>query len=697
MSPFCDRPISVPVVAVVRSVDRLTRVYFCVRPRDCVSRSRDVMPRCIDAIFPHIVFLMPPRTKKQQGDAAEDHDDWDVGFVVPDSEENVFDDEEDENDENTPLNDDNSAPLPALSFAPRSSSLRTPVSHAPLSEDIVLRDITDQFFYPPSPSPVRISKNTLKRPSQSTLEPPHRPKKPKAQAFPADPPNWVHTIQPSSSLPPSSPLPTSATAYDNGRMADRAHGHISSIHYYEYELMSAPTKQAPDSDPFGFLAVERALKAKRVAAPPPPVRRPAPRVSTVTIKSPPRSTVVLSNTPSAPVRSSSVRPDAPIPTNYENIDDLYLDEPVAGPSSHPLVPSAPLLVQQSVQNAMPEPHTTHSQTTFPDPLRTPRKRKRVNSVTPEVSLEESAPSSPSPVKVSLGRASAAQTNCRLHAQSKVQDRVPTTPVQKHTRARSAKARGKQPVGKDSSNAPAASKRLRTVTRSHIPTPSSTPPVHRRSVVEASSPSAMSTPSPPKRRSARQAAAAKHPARDLSSESESEVVGRIRTRLRSARSPVEPRTEPSPARRPNTRSGSQRKGVAASKSAKPVPRATRGAAKGGSVTRGRGRGRGKAAGTAATRGANAKGKRTARPLEDVLGMSDDTREVSRFYRVDVDRYLTSNSDMKGNDGTGWTISNVLKVIRYRRRTYMLYERFLTHPWSDSRVKIYVCIVAGPVYI
>jgi len=571
---------------------------------------------------------MPPRTKTQPGDAAEDHDDWDVGFIVPDSEQNVFDDEEDENDENTPLNDDNSAPLPALSFAPRSSSLHTPMSHAPLSEDIVLRDITDQFFYPPSPSPVRISKNTLKRPAQSSIEPPHRPKKPKAQAYPADPPNWLHTTQPSSSLPPSSPLPTSATPYDNGRGADRAHGHISSTRY-EYELTSAPTKLAPDSDPFGFLAVERALKAKRVTAPPPPVRKPAPRVSTVTIKSPPRSTVVLSNTPSAPVRSTSVRPDEPIPTNYENIDDLYLDEPVAGPSSHPLVPSAPLLVQQSVQNAVPEPHTSHSQTTFPDPLRTPRKRKQVNSSTPEDSLEESLPSSPSPVKVSLSRTSAPQTNRRLHTQSKVQDRGPTTPVHKHTRAQSAKARGKQPVGKDSSNAPAANKRLRTATRTHIPTPSSTPPVHRRTVVEVSSPSAGSTPSPPKRRSARQAAAAKHPARDLSSESE--TVGRIRTRLRSARSPVESRVEPSPARRPNTRSGSQRKATAASKSVKPVPRATRGAARGGSAMRGRGRGRGKAAaGTAATRGANAKGKRKARPLEDVLGMSDDTREVSRLY-------------------------------------------------------------------
>ncbi|KAL4068680.1 hypothetical protein V8B97DRAFT_1971095 [Scleroderma yunnanense] len=571
---------------------------------------------------------MPPRTRN----TVKPSDEEDVE-IVPDSEENIFDDGEDENDENAPINDENSAPLPAPSFVPRSSSLRTPMSH--FSEDLVLRDITDQFFYPPSPSPIRISKNTLKRPAQSTLDPPRRPKKPKAQAYPADPPNWVHTTQPSSSLPPSSPLPTSATAYDNGCVADPAHAHISSARY-EYELTSTPIMRAPDSDPFGFLAVERALKAKRAAAPPAPMRKPAPRVSTSTIKSPPRNTVVLSNIPTAPVRSSSVRREEPIPTNYENIDNLYLDEPVAGPSSRPLVPSAPLLAQQSAQKMIPEPHTSHSQSTFPDLLRTPRKRKRVNSPTPEDSAEDSLPSSPSPVKVSVGMTSGPRMSGRLHTRSRTQDRVPATPVQKHTRAQSAKVRGKQPVGKDASKAPPANKRLRAITRSHIPTPSSTPSVHRQNIVEVTSPSsAVPSPSPPKRRSARQAAAAKHPVQDLSSESEADggTLGRIKTRLRSARSLVEPGSDPSPIRKPNTRSGSRGKATAASKSVKPPPRAAKSV-----VTRGRGRGKGKAVGATATRGSNSKGKRKARPLENVLGMSDDTRERYEKERRDRVKYF-----------------------------------------------------------
>ena len=360
-------------------------------------------------------------------------------------------------------------------------------------------------------------------------------------------------------------------------MAGRAHGHISSTRY-EYELTSAPVKQAADSDPFGFLSVERALKAKRAASFPPPVRKLAPRVSHATIKSPPRSTVMLSNTPTAPVRSSSVKPDRPIPTNYENTDDLYLDEPVAGPSSRPLVPSAPLLSQQSVV----EPHTTHLQTSFSDPLCTPHKRKRIHSPSPEESLEQSLPSSPSPVKVSLGIASAPRTRGHLNIQKKVQEHVLTTPVPQRTRAQSPKARGKQPVGKDPSKAPPANKRPKTTTRTHIPTPSSTPPIHRQSITELSSPSAMSTPSPPKRRSARQAAAAKHP---MNPSSEGEDIGLMKMRLRSARLSVDPRSKPFPTRRPNTRFGSQVKAEAASKPLKVSSRTTKGAARGGATTRG----------------------------------------------------------------------------------------------------------------
>ncbi|KAI6115234.1 hypothetical protein EDD16DRAFT_1707407 [Pisolithus croceorrhizus] len=527
------------------------------------------------------------------------------------NDDNVSEDEI-ENDENAPINIDESArPLPALSFAPRSSLLRTPMSHH-ISEDLVLRDITDQFFFPPTPSPIRISKNTLKRPAQSTLEPPRRPKKPKAHAYPADPPNWTHLTQPSSSLPPSSPLPTS----DNGR----AHGHNSSARY-EYELTSTPVRVS-DSDPFGFLAIERALKAERAAAVP-PVRKSAPRPGASAVKSPPLSMVFLSNTPTAPVRSSSARPQEVIPTNYEDIDDLYLDEPVAGPSSLPLIPSAPLLGQQSAREPIPEPRTTHSQTTFPDPLRTPRKRKRVVSPTPEESSEGgSQPSSPSPVKVSIATTSGPRTSGPVQTRALAENVASTTPVQKHTRAQTAKARGKQPAGKVGNEVAPASKRVKTKTRNYIPTPSSTPSAHQRSVVESSPSSHVATPVRPRRRSARQAAAAKHPMRNSSeTERSSGGIGRIRTRLRSARSTADAKSN-SPVTRRTTRSGSRAITAVPGKQVKSMRETRSGAkAKEGATTRGRGRG----GAVGAKSGKDAKGKRKARPLEDVLGMSDDTRE------------------------------------------------------------------------
>ncbi|KAI6100531.1 hypothetical protein F5141DRAFT_1139186 [Pisolithus sp. B1] len=560
-----------------------------------------------------------PRTRRQRQTQPSDDDSEPVpstehaeNELEPFVTDNNVSEDEVENDENAPINIDESArPLPALSFAPRSSLLRTPMSHH-ISEDLVLRDITDQFFFPPTPSPIRISKNTLKRPAQSTLEPPRRPKKPKAHAYPADPPNWTHLTQPSSSLPPSSPLPTS----DNGR----AHGHNSSARY-EYELTSTPIRVS-DSDPFGFLAIERALKADRAAAVP-PVRKSAPRPTTSAVKSPPRSMVFLSNTPTAPVRSSSARPQEAIPTNYEDIDDLYLDEPVAGPSSRPLIPSAPLLGQQTAREPIPEPRTTHSQTTLPDPLRTPRKRKRIASPTPEESSEGgSQPSSPSPVKVSIATTSGPRTSGPVQTQALVQNEASTTPVQKHTRAHTAKARGKQPVGKVAHEVAPASKRVKTKTRNYIPTPSSTPSAHQRGAVESSPSSHVATPVRPRRRSARQAAAAKHPMRNSSeTERSGGGIGRIRTRLRSAQSTAEAKSK-SPVTRRTTRSGSRAITAVPGKQARPVRETRSGAkAKEGATTRGRGRG--KAVG--AKSGKDAKGKRKSRPLEDVLGMSDDTRE------------------------------------------------------------------------
>ncbi|KAI6046287.1 hypothetical protein EDC04DRAFT_1681504 [Pisolithus marmoratus] len=534
--------------------------------------------------------LILPRTRRRRpAQPSDDDDDDGEPSTATEHAENIESADEMENDENAPI--ENATPLPALSFAPRSSLLRTPT----ISEDLVLRDITDQFFFPPTPSPVRISKNTLKRAAQSTLEPPRRPKKPKPHAYPADPPNWVHSTQPSSSLPPSSPLPTS----DNGR----AHGHISSTARYEYELTSTPVRPS-DSDPFGFLAIERAIKAQRAAAAPP---LPAVRVSTRAVKSPPRSTVLLSDTPTAPVRSSSERPaGGPIPTNYENIEDLYLDEPVAGPSSHPLIPSAPLLAQQSGREPIPEPRTTHTQTTFPDPLRTPHKRKRVASSTPEESSEGgSQPSSPSPVKVSITTTSRPRTSDN---QALAQNVVSTTPVRKHTRAQTAKVRAKQPVGKDSHRVAPAPKRVKTKTRNYIPTPSSTPSAHQRSAVESSPSSHVTTPVRPRRRSARQAAAAKHPVRN-SSETE-RSGGRIRTRLRSAID-AKPKSPARPTTRSRATAAVPAKQAKSTKGAKSTVKAKEGATT-------RGRGRGKTVG--------ARGKRKPRPLEDVLGMSDDTREV-----------------------------------------------------------------------
>ncbi|KAI6007516.1 hypothetical protein F5J12DRAFT_892399 [Pisolithus orientalis] len=556
------------------------------------------------------------RTRSRDEEEEEEEEVVQATEPVEDENESIVNlsDDEIENDENTPIIniDEDARPLPALSFAPRSSLLRTPMSHH-ISEDLVLRDITDQFFFPPTPSPVRISKNTLKRPAQSTLEPPRRPKKPKPPAYPADPPNWIHPTLPSSSLPPSSPLPTS----DNGR----AHGHNSSARY-EYELTSTPVRPS-DSDPFGFLAIERVLKAQRAAAPP-PVRKPTSRAGIRAVKSPPRNTDILSDTPTAPVRSSSARPEEPIPTNYEDIDDLYLDEPVAGPSSCPLIPAAPLLGQQSVHEPMPEPRTTHSQTTFPDPLRTPRKRKRVASLTPEESSAGgSQPSSPSPVKVSIVSTSGPRISGPVQTRTMAQN---ATPVRKHTRAQTAKARGKQPIGKDSHKVAPASKRVKTKARNCIPTPSSTPSVHHQNTVESLPSSHTATPVRPRRRSARQAAAANHPARDRSeTERGSGGIGRMRTRLRSATSNAETKSK-SPVARPTTRSDSRANTAVPAKQVKPA-KVTRSTVKTKEGTTTRGRGRGKTVGAKSNK--DTKGKRKSRPLGDVLGMSDDSREVGNL--------------------------------------------------------------------
>ncbi|KAF8554904.1 hypothetical protein OG21DRAFT_1508296 [Imleria badia] len=420
------------------------------------------------------------------------------------------------------VNDENAFDPPTH----RSSSVfthRTPF-------DTPLRDITDQFFHPPSPSPVRVSK--LKK---NAIEPPRRPKKPKSLAYPADPPNWLYSRSPSS-LPPSSPFAFPPSDHATAR--------------YEYHL-GTPSK-ASDSDPFGFVAVERALKAKRV----PPT----------TVKSPPRSTIL----PAPPHTHTHV----PVPTNNEDIEGLYADEPVAGPS-HVHVPVAPLLLMNSDQPLA----DIGAQPTFPDPLRTPRKRKRRASPT---SLPDEdgtdVPSSPSPVKVSVR----AGTHRRPQSH---------TPVPKLTRAQArAAATTKPPVAQ-----PSRTKRVKT-SYQHIPTPSSTPASARPSSRKSTAPP---TPVPPRRSTRQAAVGARVKLRGTSSTDDAEDGGRMKLRSRSkANTETKPTTR---ARQPASKSKGSTKTTTTAKPA-----------------RGRPKGKQSAKDT--------KGKGKARPLESVLDLSDDTREV-----------------------------------------------------------------------
>lgn len=420
----------------------------------------------------------------------------------------------DNDDIDSVVNDENVFDHPT----PRSSSVftrRTPF-------DTPLCDITDQFFHPPSPSPVRISK--LKH----AVDPPRRPKKPKSLAYPADPPNWFYSRS-SSSLPPSSPFAFPPSDQATAR--------------YEYHL-GTPSK-ASDPDPFGFVAVERALKAKRV----PP--------TTTTLKSPPRSIVL----PSAPFHAH-----VPLPTNNEDIEGLYADEPVAGPSH---VPVAPLLLMNSDQPLA----DVGAQPTFPDPLRTPRKRKRRASPTSLPDEEDTdVPSSPSPVKVSV--------RAGTH-------RCPSshTPVPKLTRAQArAAAMAKPPTAQSS-----RTKRVKTSFQ-HIPTPSSTPASARSSSRRSTAPP---TPVPP-RRSTRQAAVGARV--NLGSVTSDAEDGRMKLR---SRSKVNGETKPATRAAPKSKASTK-----TTTAAKP----TRGRPKGKSSTK------------------DTKGKGKARPLESVLDLSDDTREV-----------------------------------------------------------------------
>ncbi|KAG9312155.1 hypothetical protein JVU11DRAFT_7445 [Chiua virens] len=494
--------------------------------------------------------------------------------------ETDFDDVE--NDKENEL-DENAFSHAALDFAPvhRSSSvlvLRTPLTHSRTSHETPLRDITDQFFHPPSPSPVK-----SKRSAPYSIEPPRRPKKPKSFAYPADPPNWIYSRS-SSSLPPSSPFPTStANAHFTDRSAAAA---PTTTARYEYNLGS-PSK-ASDSDPFGFVAVERALKAKRTTPTEPP-RKSTLHVSS--IKSPPRSTVL----PSAPSHTylssfaSFSQPDAPVATNNEDIEGLYTDEPVAGPSHVP-VPVAPLLLMNSDQ-PLAEINATRSQPTFADPLRTPRKRKRRPSPTPNKGLDSDSegtdvPSSPSPIKISVS----------LNSHRARTSRPSHSPVLKLTRSQTRAA--------GATNAPTAhaprTKRIKT-SYQDIPTPSSTPrsPASRQSTVPP-------TPIPPRRSKRQAAVGARAKLRGTTSDIENEDGdGRMKLRSRSAKMNTEVKTT-----KPTTRA---KHPPSKSKTPTKTQKAT-------TAKPARGRPKGKASAK------DAKGKGKTRPLKSVLDLSDDTREI-----------------------------------------------------------------------
>ena len=488
-----------------------------------------------------------------------------------------------ENDENTPVHAEHAV---EHIYAPvhRSSSLLARPPH-----DSVLRDITDQFFHPPSPSPVRISKRD--RPAPNTVEPPRRPKKPRSLAYPADPPNWLYSRS-SSSLPPSSPFAFPPSPPNVGHAATPRHVYLRT-----------PSK-ASDSDPFGFVAVERAVKAKRPAPAPkpstvrsPPVLPPAPshaapkptRISAV--RSPPRSTI-LPSAPSHPAPSFASFLDAPVPTNNEDIEGLYADEPVAGPS-HAHVPAAPLLLMNSDQ-PLAEIGTMRS---FPDPLRTPRKRKRRASPTPNGDLDSDdqgadVPSSPSPVKVSVG----AGTHRRPGPA-----RPSHTPVPKLTRAQT-RAVG---MAKPPTTQPARTKRVRT-SYQHIPTPSSTPASVRPSQSSGRS-TTPPTPVPPRRSTRQAAVGARVKLKGSSATSDREDEGRMKLRSRSTRADAETKTKPTRTKQPPSKSkapAKTRKATATTTTTKPA----------------RGRPKGKSSAK------NTKGKGKTRPLESVLDLSDDTREV-----------------------------------------------------------------------
>ncbi|KAG1746401.1 hypothetical protein EDB19DRAFT_1905852 [Suillus lakei] len=396
---------------------------------------------------------MPPRTRRQRAQAA--HESEEIAEIQVQKELLNSDSEiEQENDENIFAigdrdkkdgTDENSF---SISMPPPLRSLANP-PRTPSHED-ALRDITDEFFHPPSPSPIKAV------PAFASLKPPRRPKKPKSLAFPHDPPNW----QPTSPLPPSSPLASTST-YGPQNYASTSHANA-----YEYN-MTAFYRHAQDidprsgdSDPFGFLAAEKVLKERRAARLPSEKRK---QVQSTVLRVTPYSTRTRGQlnhatpTPTRPPASS-----VPIPTNDEDIDDLYLDEPLT--TSMPV--PAPILRQSYIPTPSSSPTSLRSEIVVPallkprldilrdqptrsrDPLRTPRKRKHdFDAATPASS---DVVSSPSPVKISV--ATRRPQTPSDHPETAEEH----TPVPKRTTR--AQAKGK---GKAQDDAPKPRKRVRT--------------------------------------------------------------------------------------------------------------------------------------------------------------------------------------------------------------------------------------------
>ncbi|OAX40235.1 hypothetical protein K503DRAFT_864806 [Rhizopogon vinicolor AM-OR11-026] len=524
---------------------------------------------------------MPPRTRRQRAQAAnESEKNAEIQVedallksddeIENDTDENVFlvardhdNDSEDEADENS-----FSFPLP-----PPLRSLTNPL-RTPSHED-ALRDITDEFFHPPSPSPNKVV------PISASLKPPRRPKKPKSLGFPHDPPNW----QPTSPLPPSSPLASTST-YEPQNYASTSHAYeYNMAAFYRHTQEVEP--RSGDSDPFGFFAAEKVLKERRAARLPSEqhIQSTVSRAKPSPTPTKPQLTRATL-TPTRPATSS-----VPIPTNDEGIEDLYLDEPIS--TSMPI--PAPILRHSYIPTPSSSPTSLRSEIAIPsllkprldilqdqpthsrDPLRTPRKRKRdIDAATPASS---EVVSSPSPVKISVSTRRP-QTPSYRYFEEAQETAEEHTPVPKRITRSRAKGKGKEK--QDDSLKPR--KRVRT-TKEDV--------------------SALVSPKQackdlekllPRRATTRRAAAAK-------------IGGRGRVKVA-----VDPVSESDSEEEQKRRRKPASSAKSASRRAKPV---SKGVKKPLSMSR-------KPA-SESYRLRSRKGKEKAKPLVDVMEMSDDTRE------------------------------------------------------------------------